>query len=116
MSYNVFLFLCFGSRYVKVDGGKQQVEIFKELNLPKWLRIVTGLIELFGAISLVIGFYDGKFVAIGGLILGLTMIGATAIHFLIKDPLNKTIPPLIFALLSLLLTFTHLEYLLNLFN
>ncbi|OAB38227.1 hypothetical protein PMSD_07640 [Paenibacillus macquariensis subsp. defensor] len=98
----IFMFLVAGTS--KLLGSKQQVEIFKEINLPQWLRIVTGLVEVLGAIALVIGFFDDKFVAIGGLIIGSTMLGATGIHMIIKDAFKKVLPPFIFALLALSLS------------
>ncbi|OAB40322.1 DoxX family protein [Paenibacillus antarcticus] len=68
------------------------------------LRIVTGLVEILGAIALVIGFFDDTFVAIGGLIIGSTMLGATGVHLMIKDAFKKVLPPLIIALRAISLT------------
>lgn len=100
---------------MKIIGVKQQVEIFEELQLPQWFRVFTGLVEFIGAVLLIIGFFNIEFVAIGGIILAFTMLGATITHILIKDPFRKAVVPIIITLMAVILTYTQIDSLINIF-
>jgi len=52
------------------------IQIFDQIGVGQWFRIVTGVVEIVGALALV---YPG-IAAIGGLWLGFTMVCAVAIH------------------------------------
>jgi putative oxidoreductase len=59
----------------KLAGVPLMIQIFDQIGVGQWLRIVTGVVEIVGAFALV---YPGM-TAIGGLWLGFTMVCAVAI-------------------------------------
>ena len=58
----------------KLAGVPLMIQIFDQIGVGQWLRIVTGVVEIVGAFALV---YPGM-TAIGGLWLGFTMVCAVA--------------------------------------
>jgi putative oxidoreductase len=69
----------FAAGAAKLAGVPFMVQIFAQIGIGQWFRIVTGVVEIIGAFALV---YPGL-ASIGGLWLGGTMIGAVATHLLI---------------------------------
>jgi putative oxidoreductase len=69
----------FATGAAKLAGVPFMVQIFAQIGIGQWFRIVTGVVEIIGAFALV---YPGL-ASIGGLWLGGTMIGAVATHLLI---------------------------------
>ena len=63
----------------KLAGVPFMVQLFEQVGLGQWFRIVTGVVEIIGALALL---YPGL-ASIGGLWLGGTMVGAVATHLLI---------------------------------
>lgn len=57
----------------KLAGAEEQVKGFAAMGFPAWFLYVTGVIEVVGAILLLIP----KTAAFGVLLLGATMVGAT---------------------------------------
>lgn len=70
-------FLAAGS--AKLAGVPFMVQLFDQIGIGQWFRIVTGVVEIIGAVTLL---YPGL-ASIGALWLGGTMIGAVATHLLI---------------------------------
>ena len=66
----------FAAGAAKLAGGPFMNQIFDQIGVGQWFRIVTGVVEIVGAFALV---YPG-IAAIGGLWLGFTMVCAVAIH------------------------------------
>lgn len=62
----------FASGIVQIAGIRAEVLLFDELGLGQWLRVVTGVLELGGAIALV----SPRTASIGGLSLTVLMAGA----------------------------------------
>jgi hypothetical protein len=91
------------SGIAKIIGAKYWVGIFKHLKLPQWFRVVTGLIQLVGAIALIIGYWFAGMVAWAGIWLGITMLLACLSHFRVKDPIRKTAPAFVFAVINIIL-------------
>ena len=69
----------FAAGAAKLAGVPFMVQIFAQIGIGQWFRIVTGVVEIIGAFALV---YPGL-ASIGGLWLGGTMVGAVATHLLI---------------------------------
>ena len=69
----------FAAGAAKLAGVPFMVQIFSQIGIGQWFRIVTGVVEIIGAFALV---YPGL-ASIGGLWLGGTMVGAVATHLLI---------------------------------
>ncbi|WP_408006337.1 DoxX family protein [Pseudalkalibacillus sp. A8] len=91
------------SGIVKVIGAKYWTDIFVNLKLPQWFRVVTGIVQLIGAAALVIGYWIEGAVVLAGIWLGVTMLMACLAHFRVKDPFGKTAPALVFLVLVLTL-------------
>jgi putative oxidoreductase len=69
----------FAAGGAKLAGVPFMVQLFAQIGIGQWFRVVTGVVEIIGAFALV---YPGL-ASIGGLWLGGTMIGAVATHLLI---------------------------------
>jgi hypothetical protein len=41
----------------KIAGAKYWADIFKNLGLPQWFRVVTGIVQLVGTALLIIGYW-----------------------------------------------------------
>jgi uncharacterized membrane protein len=70
-------FLAAGS--FKLIGNPMMVEIFGQIGVGQWFRIVTGTVELVGGIALLIP----RLAAFGGLLLATTMVFATLVHLFV---------------------------------
>ena len=66
----------FAAGAAKLAGIPVMIQIFDQIGVGQWFRIVTGVVEIVGAFALL---YPG-IAAIGGLWLGFTMVCAVAIH------------------------------------
>jgi hypothetical protein len=87
----------------KIIGAKFWVDIFNNLGLPQWFRIVTGFVQLIGASVLIIGYWYPEAVVWAGIWLGITMLLACLAHIRVKDPFGKTVTPVVFLVLILIL-------------
>ena len=93
----------------KVVGAKYWVDIFNDLKIPQWFRIVTGFVQLVGAAVLVIGYWNAGAIAWGGIWLGITMLVALLAHIRVKDAIGKTMTPVVFLALIILLTILNVD-------
>ncbi|MFG6150353.1 MULTISPECIES: DoxX family protein [Halobacillus] len=100
-----FLFLIVGIQ--KIVGYQLQVDIFKDLKLPQWFRIVTGWVQLVGVVGLIIGFWLPWVVVITGVWFAITMLGAVFAHIRVKDPFSASLPAFILLVISLTLSALH---------
>jgi uncharacterized membrane protein YphA (DoxX/SURF4 family) len=71
----------FAAGVAKLAGVPFMVQLFEQIGFGQWFRIVTGVVEIVGAVALV---YPGL-ASIGGLWLGFTMVCAVAIHLLPRN-------------------------------
>lgn len=83
----------------KLARSDQQVEAFVRYGYPQWFMRLTGMIEIGGALGMLLGFFRPILVPIAACLLVTTMIGALATHIRLKDSVQKMLPP------ALLLTF-----------
>ncbi|MFX3635930.1 MAG: DoxX family protein [Candidatus Pristimantibacillus sp.] len=88
----------------KTIGAKYWVDIFNNLGIPQWFRVVTGVVQLIGAALLIIGYWYSDAVTWACIWLGITMLLACLAHFRVKDPIGKTAPALMFTALIIILT------------
>ncbi|MGP4080677.1 DoxX family protein [Pseudalkalibacillus sp. R45] len=88
----------------KISGHPQQVNIFKNLKLPQWFRVVTGWVQLVGVVGLIIGFWVTWVVVIAGLWFGITMLIGMIAHIRVKDPFSKSIPAFVLLVISVTLS------------
>lgn len=71
------VFLGFGA--AKLLGADMMVAVFETVGVGQWFRYLTGMLEVGGALLLVIPRAAG----LGGLILAAVMVGAVAAHLLV---------------------------------
>lgn len=83
------------SGVAKFAGAAPVVEVFNRFHLPGWFMLVTGAIEIFGALGLVAPSRRARFA--GALLLCATMIVGAGFHFA-YDPPSAAIPALILAI------------------
>lgn len=100
----MFLMAGFG----KVTGSKMHVEGFKHWRLPQWFRVVTGVVELVGAISLIVGYWEQSWAVAGALLLGITSIGGILTHLRVKDSFKQTSTILVLGVLAFIVFFIYL--------
>ncbi|WP_227793458.1 DoxX family protein [Paenibacillus guangzhouensis] len=93
----------------KLAGAKNFVEMFESLHLPQWFRVVTGLVQLVGAVGLVIGYWYPAAAAWAGIWIGITMLVACLTHFRVKHPVTQAIPASVITLIAATLVVVH-EY------
>lgn len=63
----------------KLAGVPMMVETFDQIGLGQWFRVVTGLVEIAGAIALLVPVTAG----FGGLLLAVTMVFAVVTHLFV---------------------------------
>ena len=63
----------------KLAGVPMMVQIFDQIGMGQWFRIVTGLVEVAGAVALLVP----GFAALGAAWLGATMFFAVLTHFFV---------------------------------
>jgi putative oxidoreductase len=93
----------------KVAGSKMHVEGFNQWGLPQWFRVVTGIVELVGAVALIIGFWEHSWAAVGALLLGVTAIGGVLTHIRVKDSFKQMFPIVLLGILSFVVFFIRLS-------
>jgi|HigsolmetaGSP11D_1036233.scaffolds.fasta_scaffold03631_6 uncharacterized membrane protein YphA (DoxX/SURF4 family) len=84
----------------KLAGLKMHVDHFNRWRLPPWFRIVTGIVEVAGAVLLIIGYWVPALAIAGGLVLGCTGIGGVITHARVKDPVKETMPIAVLGIFS----------------
>ncbi|MEM5596464.1 DoxX family protein [Niallia circulans] len=102
-SFLIFMFLMAGSR--KLTGDKTAIEEFKSLRLPQWFRVFTGGYELVAAAALIIGYWDGSWIATGSLLTVIFAIIGTLAMLRVKEPFKNMIMIIVIAIFALILFF-----------
>ena len=92
---------------VKLIGVQFYVEAFERFGYPQWLRIVAGLIEVLGAMGMVVGIFYPVWAILAGLLVVATLVGAFASHLRVHDPLWKLWQAPLLCGLSLVVVVTH---------
>ena len=91
----ILLALAFGAAgAAKLAGVSQMVQVFDAVGFGQWFRIVTGVVELAGAVLLLVpatGFF-------GGVLLLATMVGAVGTHLVLIG--GNPVPALVLGALS----------------
>ena len=90
-------FLAAGS--AKLAGVPFMVELFDQIGLGQWFRIVTGAVEVVSAVALVVP----GLASIGALWLGFTMVCAVATHVFILH--TSPVPAFVLGLLNALVVY-----------
>lgn len=93
-----------GSGGSKLAGSADMVDDFDRFHYPQWFRVVTGAVEVSGALGLLLGLFRPALAPLAGLLLGATMTGALATHAKVKDPNDKFAPPTLLLILVALVS------------
>jgi putative oxidoreductase len=101
-------FLAAGS--AKLAAVPFMVELFDQIGLGQWFRIVTGAVEVVGAVALVVP----GLASIGALWLGVTMVGAVATHVFILH--TGPVPAIVLGLLNALVVYLRRDELVALLH
>jgi putative oxidoreductase len=65
--------------FAKLAGVPFMVGLFEQIGIGQWFRVVTGVVEVAGAVALLVP----GLASIGGLWLGFTMVGAVTTHLFV---------------------------------
>ena len=85
--------------FAKLAGVPFMVDLFAQIGLGQWFRVVTGVVEVTGAVALLVP----GLASIAGLWLGATMVGAVATHLAILH--TSPAPAVILGLLNALVVY-----------
>jgi len=97
----------FAAGSAKLAGLPYMVQLFSQIGIGQWFRIVTGLVEVSGAIALV---YP-RLASLGGLWLATTMFVATLTHLFVLH--TTPIPAIVLGLLSLVIVYLRRDQLVS---
>ena len=101
-------FLAAGS--AKLAGVPYMVDLFEQLGVGQWFRLVTGVVEITGAIALV---FPGL-ASIGALWLGGTMVFAVATHVFVLH--TSPVPAIVLGILNALVVYLRRDELVALLH
>jgi putative oxidoreductase len=83
----------------KLAAAPFMVQLFDQIGLGQWFRIVTGVVEIFGAAALV----HPRLASFGGLWLGFTMFCAVLTHLIVLH--TNPAPAIVLGLLNILIAY-----------
>jgi putative oxidoreductase len=83
----------------KLAGAPFMVQLFDQIGLGQWFRVVTGVVEIFGAATLL---YP-RSASFGGLWLGITMFFAVLTHLFVLH--TNPAPAIVLGSLNLLIAY-----------
>jgi len=89
----------FAAGSAKLAGVTYMVQLFSQIGIGQWFRIVTGLVEVAGAIALI----SPRLVPLGGLWLAATMLVATLTHLFVLH--TNPIPAIVLGLLNVVIVY-----------
>jgi len=84
----------------KLKGTDKMVDDFARFRYPQWFRVVTGAVEVGGAVGMLAGLSRPALVPAAGVLLGATMVGAIATHARIGDPRQAMARPAVLLALA----------------
>ena len=78
----------------KLAGVPYMVELFGQIGLGQWFRVVTGVVEVTGAVALLVP----GLASVGALWLGATMVGAVTTHVFVLH--TRPVPAIVLVVLN----------------
>ncbi len=84
---------------------------FTRFGLNTLQRLITGMLQLLGAIGLIIGIYNVKVGVVASAGLALLMLAGFLVRLKIKDGIYKSSPALIFLFLSSIICYQFIKLL-----
>ena len=94
----------------KLAGVPYMVELFGQIGLGQWFRVVTGVVEVTGAVALLVP----GFASIGALWLGFTMVGAVTTHLFVLH--TSPVPAIVLGLLNVVVAYLRRDELVALLH
>jgi putative oxidoreductase len=91
----------------KLAAAPFMVQLFAQIGIGQWFRVVTGVVEIVGAFALV---YP-RLASIGGLWLGFTMACAVATHLLVLH--TSPVPAIVLGSLNAVIVYLRRDELLT---
>ncbi len=91
----------FAAGAAKLAGVPMMVEVFDHIGLGQWFRIVTGVIEVVGAIALLL---PATFV-LSGALLAAMMLVATGVHLFVIG--GSPVPAIVLMLVTATIAWLH---------
>src|SRR5258706_9946439 len=85
--------------FAKLAGVPFMVDLFAQIGLGQWFRVATGVVEVTGAVALLVP----GVASIGALWLGFTMVGAVATHLFVLH--TSPVPAIVLVLLNSLVLY-----------
>lgn len=83
----------------KLSAQPSMVQLFAQIGFGQWFRVVTGIVEVVGAVALL----TPRLAPIGGLWLGATMFFGVLTHLFILH--SNPLPAIVLGLLSLVIVY-----------
>ena len=96
--------------FAKLAGVPFMVDLFAQIGIGQWFRIVTGVVEVTGAVALLIP----GLASVGALWLGGTMVGAVATHLFVLH--TSPVPAVVLGLLNTLVVYLRRDELVALLH
>jgi uncharacterized membrane protein YphA (DoxX/SURF4 family) len=96
--------------FAKLAGVPFMVDLFAQIGLGQWFRVVTGVVEVTGAVALLIP----GLASIGALWLGGTMVGAVATHLFVLH--TSPVPAIVLGLLNAVVVYLRRDELVALLH
>ncbi len=96
--------------FAKLVGVPFMVDLFAQIGLGQWFRVTTGVVEVAGAVALLVP----GLASIGALWLGFTMIGAVATHLFVLH--TSPVPAIVLGLLNTLVVYLRRDELIALLH
>ena len=96
--------------FAKLAGVPFMVDLFAQIGVGQWFRVVTGVVEITGAVALLIP----GLASIGALWLGGTMIGAVATHLFVLH--TSPVPAIVLGLLNAVVLYLRRDELIALLH
>ena len=94
--------------FAKLAGVPFMVDLFAQIGLGQWFRVVTGVVEVTGAVALLIP----GLASIGALWLGGTMVGAVATHVFVLH--TSPVPAIVLGVLNAVVVYLRRDELVDL--
>jgi putative oxidoreductase len=94
----------------KLAGVPFMVELFEQIGLGQWFRVATGVVEVTGAVALLIP----GLASIGALWLGFTMACAVATHVFVLH--TSPVPAIVLGLLNAVVVYLRRDELVDLLH
>jgi uncharacterized membrane protein YphA (DoxX/SURF4 family) len=101
-------FLAAGS--AKLAGVPFMVDLFEQIGLGQWFRVATGVVEVAGAVALIVP----GVASVGALWLGFTMVFAVATHVFVLH--TSPVPAIVLGLLNALVVYLRRDELVALLH